>query len=266
MARVTASNTPVLPPLSSHTTASTASTIATTASWAPPNRTMSSPKTLSLRLLGTEAVLELRTDFAVWPDTEALDAATTLTLSAEHSDFLDEDHDGVRDEGEDGLPDLVIHLDETRVLVTDAEGRFAAGGLAALGWVVMTTPPQRLVRALAQRGRSFHAFGNGVAVRNLRRRRPRRWRRGSNTAARAWPARPRAAPHRGSSHRQGEFGERARGGGQRAGRHAEPPRHPDGLVAGRALLRAGGDEDAPPVLAIGSILADDRVQYSQDRS
>jgi predicted dehydrogenase len=42
-----------------------------------------SPKTLSLRLFGTEAVLELRTDFSVWPDARALDPATTLTLGGE---------------------------------------------------------------------------------------------------------------------------------------------------------------------------------------
>jgi predicted dehydrogenase len=42
-----------------------------------------SPKTLSLRLFGTEAVLELRTDFSVWPDALALDPATTLTLGGE---------------------------------------------------------------------------------------------------------------------------------------------------------------------------------------
>ena len=40
-----------------------------------------SPKTLSLRLLGTDAVLDYRTDFSVWPDAEALDGATTLTLN-----------------------------------------------------------------------------------------------------------------------------------------------------------------------------------------
>ena len=42
-----------------------------------------SPKTLSLRLQGTEAVLEYRTDFSVWPDARALDGATTLTLAGE---------------------------------------------------------------------------------------------------------------------------------------------------------------------------------------
>lgn len=46
-----------------------------------------SPKTLSLRLFGSEAVLELHTDFSVWPDAQALDAATTLTLGGEPVEF-----------------------------------------------------------------------------------------------------------------------------------------------------------------------------------
>jgi predicted dehydrogenase len=50
-----------------------------------------SPKTLSLRLFGTEAVLELRTDFSVWPDAQALDAATTLTLGGEAAEFEQRD-------------------------------------------------------------------------------------------------------------------------------------------------------------------------------
>lgn len=50
-----------------------------------------SPKTLSLRLFGTEAVLDLRTDFGVWPDAQALDAATTLTLGGEPVRFEQRD-------------------------------------------------------------------------------------------------------------------------------------------------------------------------------
>jgi predicted dehydrogenase len=46
-----------------------------------------SPKTLSLRLFGSEAVLDYRTDFSVWPDAQALDAATTLTLGGEPVEF-----------------------------------------------------------------------------------------------------------------------------------------------------------------------------------
>lgn len=50
-----------------------------------------SPKTLSLRLLGTEAVLDYRTDFSVWPDAEALDRVTSLTLDGEPVEFEERD-------------------------------------------------------------------------------------------------------------------------------------------------------------------------------
>ena len=50
-----------------------------------------SPKTLSLRLLGTEAVLDYRTDFSVWPDARALDGVTTLTLDGEPVEFEERD-------------------------------------------------------------------------------------------------------------------------------------------------------------------------------
>jgi predicted dehydrogenase len=50
-----------------------------------------SPKTLSLRLLGTDAVLDYRADFSVWPDARALDGATTLTLAGEPVDFDERD-------------------------------------------------------------------------------------------------------------------------------------------------------------------------------
>jgi UDP-N-acetyl-2-amino-2-deoxyglucuronate dehydrogenase len=50
-----------------------------------------SPKTLSLRLFGTEAVLDYRTDFSVWPDAQALDGVTTLTLDGEPVDFEERD-------------------------------------------------------------------------------------------------------------------------------------------------------------------------------
>jgi UDP-N-acetyl-2-amino-2-deoxyglucuronate dehydrogenase len=50
-----------------------------------------SPKTLTLRLLGTEAVLDYRTDFSVWPDAAALDGVTTLTLGGEHIRFEERD-------------------------------------------------------------------------------------------------------------------------------------------------------------------------------
>jgi predicted dehydrogenase len=50
-----------------------------------------SPKTLWLRLYGTEAVLEYRTDFSVWPDAPALDSVTTLTLGGEPVEFEQRD-------------------------------------------------------------------------------------------------------------------------------------------------------------------------------
>ena len=50
-----------------------------------------SPKTFSLRLLGTEAVLDYRTDFSVWPDARALDGATTLTLDGARVEFEERD-------------------------------------------------------------------------------------------------------------------------------------------------------------------------------
>jgi len=46
-----------------------------------------SPKTLSLRLLGTEAVLDYRADFSVWPDARALDGVTSLMLDGEPVEF-----------------------------------------------------------------------------------------------------------------------------------------------------------------------------------
>jgi UDP-N-acetyl-2-amino-2-deoxyglucuronate dehydrogenase len=50
-----------------------------------------SPKTLSLRLFGTDAVLDYRTDFSVWPDARALDGVTTLSLAGEPVDFEERD-------------------------------------------------------------------------------------------------------------------------------------------------------------------------------
>ena len=50
-----------------------------------------SPKTLSLRLFGTEAVLDYRTDFSVWPDAPALDSVTSLTLDGEPVRFEERD-------------------------------------------------------------------------------------------------------------------------------------------------------------------------------
>jgi predicted dehydrogenase len=50
-----------------------------------------SPKTLALRLFGTEAVLDYRADFGVWPDAQALDRVTTLTLAGEPVEFPERD-------------------------------------------------------------------------------------------------------------------------------------------------------------------------------
>jgi predicted dehydrogenase len=46
-----------------------------------------SPKTYSIRLLGTEAVLDYRTDISVWPAADRLDSMTTLTVGGEVAAF-----------------------------------------------------------------------------------------------------------------------------------------------------------------------------------
>jgi predicted dehydrogenase len=50
-----------------------------------------SPKTLTLRLLGTEAVLDYRTDFSVWPDAQKLDGVTTISIGDEPVAFEERD-------------------------------------------------------------------------------------------------------------------------------------------------------------------------------
>jgi predicted dehydrogenase len=50
-----------------------------------------SPKTCSIRLLGTEAVLDYRVDFSVWPQAERMDAASTLTVDGAAVDFEERD-------------------------------------------------------------------------------------------------------------------------------------------------------------------------------
>jgi predicted dehydrogenase len=50
-----------------------------------------SPKTMSLRLCGADAVLDYRSDFSVWPDARALDGVTTLTLGGERVEFEERD-------------------------------------------------------------------------------------------------------------------------------------------------------------------------------
>ena len=46
-----------------------------------------SPKTYSVRLLGTDAVLDYRTDISAWPAADRLDELTTLTVGGEVVDF-----------------------------------------------------------------------------------------------------------------------------------------------------------------------------------
>jgi UDP-N-acetyl-2-amino-2-deoxyglucuronate dehydrogenase len=50
-----------------------------------------SPHTHWLRLQGTEAILEYRTDFAVWPDAQRMDAATELLLNGQAVAFDERD-------------------------------------------------------------------------------------------------------------------------------------------------------------------------------
>jgi predicted dehydrogenase len=50
-----------------------------------------SPKTFALRLSGTEAVLDYRADFSVWPDARRLDEVTTLELNGEAVEFEERD-------------------------------------------------------------------------------------------------------------------------------------------------------------------------------
>ena len=55
-----------------------------------------SPKTFDIRLLGTEAVLEYRTDMSIWPDAGRMDEATIATLSGRPVGF--DQRDMLRDE------------------------------------------------------------------------------------------------------------------------------------------------------------------------
>lgn len=50
-----------------------------------------SPKTFGLRLQGTEAVLDYRTDLSIWPDAQRMDRATTLSVGGEPVDFAERD-------------------------------------------------------------------------------------------------------------------------------------------------------------------------------
>lgn len=80
-----------------------------------------SPKTYSLRLLGTEAVLDYRTDISVWPAADRLDSMTTLTIGGEVAAF-------------DHVDPLVEELEELGRCVRGeaAPETGAAEGIAAL--------------------------------------------------------------------------------------------------------------------------------------
>ena len=84
-----------------------------------------SPKTLSLRLYGSEGVLDYRTDFSVWPDAPALDGATDLTLNGEPVEFRE------RDMLAEELAEFGACIRGEAVIETGA-----AEGLAALGSVL----------------------------------------------------------------------------------------------------------------------------------
>jgi predicted dehydrogenase len=91
-----------------------------------------SPKTLSLRLFGTEAVLDYASDFGVWPDAPALDGVTTLTLNGEPVEF----------ERRDMLADELAEFG--RCIRGEARPETgAAEGLAALGAVLGALESQR---------------------------------------------------------------------------------------------------------------------------
>ena len=91
-----------------------------------------SPKTLSLRLLGTEAVLDYRADFSVWPDARALDAVTSLELDGEPVEF--EQRDMLAEE----LAEFGACIRGDAVPETGAEE-----GLAALGVILEALGAER---------------------------------------------------------------------------------------------------------------------------
>jgi predicted dehydrogenase len=84
-----------------------------------------SPKTLSLRLFGSEGVLDYRTDFSIWPDAAALDGVTELTLNGEPVEF------GERDMLAEELAEFAACIRGEAVVETGA-----TEGLAALSAVL----------------------------------------------------------------------------------------------------------------------------------
>ena len=91
-----------------------------------------SPKTLSLRLLGTEGVLDYRSDFSVWPDARALDGVTTLTLNGEAVEF--ETRDMLAEE----LAEFAACIRGEAVIETGADE-----GLAVLGVILQALGAER---------------------------------------------------------------------------------------------------------------------------
>jgi predicted dehydrogenase len=84
-----------------------------------------SPKTYAIRLLGTDAVLDYRTDISVWPAAEQLDARTTLALDGQAVEF-------------DHVDPLVAELEElARCVRGETTPETGAGeGLAALSVIL----------------------------------------------------------------------------------------------------------------------------------
>lgn len=91
-----------------------------------------SPKTLSLRLLGTEAVLDYRADFSVWPDAGALDGVTSLMVGGEPVEF--EERDMLAEE----LAEFGARIRGEATVETGADE-----GLAALGVILQALGTER---------------------------------------------------------------------------------------------------------------------------
>jgi UDP-N-acetyl-2-amino-2-deoxyglucuronate dehydrogenase len=90
-----------------------------------------SPKTNFLRVYGTDAVLDYRADFSVWPDAQALDGVTTLTLGGEPVEF----------EKRDMLAEELAEFGRC-IRGKAAPETGAAEGIAALGVVLEALAPQ----------------------------------------------------------------------------------------------------------------------------
>lgn len=104
-----------------------------------------SPKTFSVRLLGTEAVLDYATDMSIWPQAERMDAVTTLTLTT---------GDGRRHVEFEPRDMLAEELDEfARAARGEVEPETGAGeALAALELVLAAIEADAAGEAAARRG------------------------------------------------------------------------------------------------------------------